>query len=72
MWRGRGTTSPTSSTVSEVKRALVVGIDYYDQYNALGGCVNDARALHPLLARNEDVTVNLDCRIVTASDPPLG
>ncbi|WP_417512462.1 caspase family protein [Microbacterium sp.] len=52
-----------------MKRALVVGIDYYDQYNALAGCANDARALHPLLARNEDVTVNLDCRIVTASDP---
>jgi len=48
---------------------LVVGIDYYDQYNALAGCANDARALHPLLARNEDVTVNLDCRIVTANDP---
>ncbi len=52
-----------------MKRALVVGIDYYDQYNALAGCANDARALHPLLARNEDVTVNLDCRIVTANDP---
>lgn len=48
---------------------MVVGIDYYDQYNALAGCANDARALHPLLARNEDVTVNLDCRIVTANDP---
>jgi uncharacterized caspase-like protein len=51
-----------------MRRALVVGIDYYDRYNDLAGCVNDATALRPLLARNEDVSVNLDCRIVTASD----
>lgn len=55
--------------VCEMKRALVVGIDYYDHYNDLAGCANDATALHPLLARNEDVSINLDCRIVTATDP---
>lgn len=51
-----------------MKRALVVGIDYYDNYNALAGCANDANALHPLLARNEDVSINLECKIVTAKD----
>jgi len=45
-----------------VKRALLVGIDEYDQFNGLGGCVNDVRALAPLLARNEDDSLNFDCR----------
>lgn len=51
-----------------MKRALLVGIDYYENFKNLGGCANDAQALHPLLARNEDDTPNLDCRLVTAPD----
>ncbi|OEJ49515.1 caspase family protein [Streptomyces agglomeratus] len=49
-----------------MKRALLVGIDQYDKFSALGGCVNDVTALHPLLARNEDGSPNLDCRLATA------
>lgn len=45
-----------------MKRALVVGVDAYDNFNTLQGCVNDVAALHPLLARNEDGTVNFDCQ----------
>jgi Caspase domain len=52
-----------------MKRALLVGIDYYDNYNDLAGCANDATALHPLLARNEDVSINLDCRMIAATGP---
>ena len=37
-----------------MKRALLVGIDKYDTRAPLHGCVNDVRALHPLLAQNED------------------
>jgi uncharacterized caspase-like protein len=55
-----------------MKRALLVGIDFYDRYNALSGCANDATALHPLLARNEDISVNLECRIAAATDPDTG
>jgi hypothetical protein len=51
-----------------MKRALLVGIDHYDNFPNLGGCANDAAALHPLLARNEDDSPNLDCRVVTARD----
>ena len=51
-----------------MKRALLLGIDYYDEFSNLGGCANDAAALHPLLARNEDDSPNLDCRVVTARD----
>lgn len=51
-----------------MKRALLVGIDYYANYNALTGCANDAVALQPLLARNEDDSLNLDCRLFAATD----
>lgn len=43
-----------------MKRALIVGVDEYDNYSSLGGCVNDANALDPLLARNEDNSPNFD------------
>lgn len=51
-----------------IKRALLVGIDHYDKLDDLHGCANDAAALHPLLARNEDDSPNLDCRLLVARD----
>ncbi|MBJ2120857.1 caspase family protein [Arthrobacter sp. MSA 4-2] len=51
-----------------MKRALLVGIDSYTSFNNLGGCANDAEALEPLLARNEDNSPNFDCRTLTARD----
>lgn len=51
-----------------MKRALLVGIDYYASANSLAGCANDVRALLPLLARNEDDSPNLDCRQLVGSD----
>lgn len=51
-----------------MKRALLVGIDYYDGVDPLHGCVNDATALHPLLARHEDDSPNLECHLLTARD----
>lgn len=45
-----------------MKRALLVGIDSYDNISPLGGCVNDVNALEPLLARNEDDSPNFDCQ----------
>ncbi len=44
-----------------MKRALLVGVDDYDTLSPLSGCVNDVRALLPLIARNEDDTVNFSC-----------
>ena len=53
-----------------MKRALLVGIDRYENFNPLSGCVNDVTALRPLLARNEDDSPNFDCYLVTA--PQVG
>ncbi|APS18550.1 peptidase C14 [Streptomyces sp. Tue 6075] len=49
-----------------MKRALLVGIDQYDEFPQLNGCVNDVTALYPLLARNEDDSPNLACRVAKA------
>ncbi|MGM9471321.1 caspase family protein [Pseudarthrobacter sp. YS3] len=51
-----------------MKRALLLGIDHYSAFSNLGGCANDAEALEPLLARNEDNTPNFACRTLTARD----
>jgi hypothetical protein len=45
-----------------MKRALLVGIDHYDRFSGLDGCVNDANALEALLSRNEDDSPNFDCQ----------
>jgi hypothetical protein len=45
-----------------MKRALLIGIDRYDNFVDLGGCVNDANALEPLLERNEDGSPNFECQ----------
>ena len=51
-----------------MKRALLVGIDYYENFQQLYGCANDAAAVHPLLQRNEDGGPNLDCRLASVKD----
>ena len=48
-----------------MKRALLVGNDHYTLYNDLDGCANDVRALHPLLARHEDDSLNFECVALT-------
>jgi hypothetical protein len=50
-----------------VKRALLVGIDHYDNFNDLAGCENDVAAVAPLLARNDDGSANFDCQNRTTS-----
>jgi hypothetical protein len=45
-----------------MKRALLVGIDDYDRFTSLSGCVNDVEALAPLLGRNDDSSPNFDCQ----------
>ncbi|NGY65943.1 caspase family protein [Lentzea sp. NEAU-D13] len=48
-----------------MKRALLVGVDHYDHHRNLSGCANDARAIEPLLAFNEDRSRNLRCHSLT-------
>jgi len=50
-----------------MKRALLIGIDDYDQMTALHGCVNDVNAIFPLLSRNEDDSPNFQCQTKTTA-----
>ena len=45
-----------------MRRALLVGIDDYEHFSPLRGCVNDVAAIDPLLARNADDSPNFQCR----------
>ena len=49
-----------------MKRALLIGVDDYDRFNGLNGCVNDVHALSQLLTRNEDGSPNFDCQTRTS------
>lgn len=51
-----------------MKRALVVGINYYANVALLKGCVNDAKSIAALISRHGDGAVNFDTKLV-ASDP---
>ena len=54
-----------------MKKALIVGIDYYLS-DALYGCVNDAHLVKSTLQRNGDGTVNFDVKLLTAAGPTEG
>lgn len=49
-----------------MKRALLVGIDAYDNFSSLAGCVADVRALEPLIARNDDASLNFSTATLTS------
>jgi Caspase domain len=51
-----------------MRRALCVGIDEYE-FAPLQGCVNDARRMEAVLAKNHDGSPNFECKILLA---PLG
>jgi hypothetical protein len=46
------------------RKALIVGIDTYEFASGLRGCVQDARAMAEVLARNKDGTKNFDCSVL--------
>lgn len=51
-----------------MRKALVVGINYYEQMPQLRGCVNDAYSVHQVLERHMDGQLNFDARLITAVD----
>lgn len=51
-----------------MRKALVIGVDYYAYVNSLSGCVNDAYAVKQVLERHGDGTKNFDVEIITATD----
>jgi Caspase domain len=52
-----------------MRKALVVGIDYYVGLPQLFGCVNDAYSIKSVLDRNSDGTVNFDVRLLSGTGP---
>lgn len=49
-----------------MRRALLVGINHYKGAE-LHGCVNDARNMYKVLSRNDDNSVNFDCKLLTST-----
>jgi hypothetical protein len=53
-----------------MRKALIVGIDYYTHMKPLSGCVNDAHSVKAVLERQADGTVNfVTPRILTGTGP---
>jgi hypothetical protein len=52
------------------RKALIIGIDYYQYAEALNGCVNDAFAVKSVIERHADGTVNFpDPKMMIGSGP---
>lgn len=52
-----------------MRKALVVGINYYQNGGSLYGCVDDAHAVKAVLERNSDGTVNFGVKLLTGTGP---
>ncbi len=50
-----------------MRKALVVGINYYEHGSPLFGCVDDAHSVKTVLERNSDGTVNFDVKFLIAA-----
>ena len=51
------------------RKALCVGIDYYQNANCLAGCVNDANDVKNSIERNYDGLLNFSIELLTATSP---
>jgi len=52
-----------------MRKALIVGINYYKCGDPLFGCVDDAHAVKAVLERNDGGAVNFDCLLLTGTGP---
>src|SRR5690242_16206262 len=52
-----------------MRKALVVGINFYEHGPALFGCVNDANGVKNILERHSNGTVNFAVKLLTGSGP---
>ena len=50
-----------------MRKALIVGIDYYEHINLLTGCVHDAYAVEAMLDRHADGSVNFGTRLIVGT-----
>lgn len=53
-----------------MRKALIVGLDHYEHFPRLGGCVVDARAVGKVLERNHDKSVNFKTPKLLLGDSP--
>lgn len=51
-----------------MRKALIVGINYYENINALFGCVNDAYSVKAVLERHSDGTLNFGVNLQVSSN----
>lgn len=51
-----------------MRKALIVGVDYYEKVNPLSGCVNDAYSVKSVLDRNSDGTINFGTKLKVATN----
>jgi uncharacterized caspase-like protein len=51
-----------------MRKALIVGIDYYEHVGGLFGCVNDAHAVKAVLEKHGDGSVNFGVKLLSATD----
>lgn len=55
-----------------MRKALIVGIDYYDRIGSLNGAVNDAHSVKAVLERHADGTLNFQQpKLLTSTGPDL-
>jgi hypothetical protein len=52
-----------------MRKALIVGIDYYEHSPVLYGCVHDAHAVKAVLDRHGDGTINFESLLLTCTHP---
>ena len=55
-----------------MRKALVIGVDYYAQLSKLFGCVNDANEVKAVLEKHGDGSVNFGVFLLTATDDSSG
>lgn len=51
-----------------MRKALIIGVDYYENISSLHGCVNDAYNVKSALERNSDGTINFDVKLLTSTN----
>lgn len=51
-----------------MKKALVIGVDYYSSFSQLYGCSRDALSVAQVLNRNGDGSINFDVKVKTSFD----
>lgn len=53
--------------MEKFRKALLIGIDAYQNFSRLSGCVADAKRMCKVLGHHEDQSRNFDCQLFTSS-----